>query len=250
MSPPRIFADMALAPAAELALPEAAAAHVARVLRLGAGDPITLFDGTGMDFPARILAAGKRSVTVTVGAGVPVANESPLAITLLQGIGRGPRMDLVLQKATELGVQSIHPLTTSRTVVRLDADRSDQRMGHWQRILVSAAEQCGRSRLPALAAPADLATALDAVAHLPWRFVLDPTAPPGLPSGFAGAGAVAVLVGPEGGLAPEEHARVRAAGFVGLRLGPRILRTETAPLAALSVLQFAAGDFGGGVSSP
>lgn len=217
---------------------------MARVLRLGAGDPITLFDGSGTDFPATIEAAGRRGVSATVGTGVLVANESPLAITLLQGIGRGPRMDLVLQKATELGVAAIRPVTTLRTVVRLDAERADQRHQHWQRILVSAAEQCGRATLPRLHAPADLATALAAEAATPWRFVLDPGASPGLPAGLAGARQVAIVVGPEGGLDPRERALVADHGFAGLRLGPRILRTETAPLAALSVLQFVAGDLG------
>jgi 16S rRNA (uracil1498-N3)-methyltransferase len=244
MSPPRIFSDIALGPAPAFELPPAAATHVARVLRLGAGDPITLFDGTGMDFPATIVSAGKRGVTVTVSAGVPVARESPLAITLLQGIGRGPRMDLVLQKATELGVTAIRPLTTLRTVVRLDAERLEARHQHWQRVLISAAEQCGRATLPVLHPAVDLPTALAAEAATPWRCVLDPEAAPGLPAGLAGAGRAAILIGPEGGLDPRERALVAAHGFAGLRLGPRILRTETAPLAALSILQFVAGDLG------
>jgi 16S rRNA (uracil1498-N3)-methyltransferase len=246
MSPPRIYSEIALGPGPGFALPPAAAAHVARVLRLGAGDPITLFDGSGMDYPATITGADRRQVLVSVAPGVPVDTESPLAITLLQGIGRGPRMDLVLQKATELGVAAIRPLTTARTVVRLDAERAGQRLQHWQRILVSAAEQCGRSTLPVLHGPADLADALAAEAGTPWRFFLDPAAAPGLPGGIAAARTAAVLIGPEGGLAPDERALVAAHGFTGLRLGPRILRTETAPLAALSILQFLAGDLGPG----
>lgn len=244
MSPPRIFSELALGPGPGLALPPAAATHVARVLRLGAGDPITLFDGSGTDFPARIVATGKRGVTVDVGPGITIDNESPLAITLLQGIGRGPRMDLVLQKATELGVAAVRPLQTSRTVVRLDDERTGQRLQHWRRILISAAEQCGRSTLPVLHPPASLADALAAESATPWRFFLDPEAPAGLPAGIAGARATAILVGPEGGLSPEERARAVAGGWLGLRLGPRILRTETAPLAALSILQYLAGDLG------
>lgn len=244
MSPPRIFSELALGPGPGLALPPAAAAHVARVLRLGAGDPITLFDGSGTDFPARIVATGKRGVTVDVGPGITIDNESPLAITLLQGIGRGPRMDLVLQKATELGVAAVRPLQTSRTVVRLDDERTGQRLQHWRRILISAAEQCGRSTLPVLHPPASLADALAAESATPWRFFLDPVAPAGLPAGIAGARAAAILVGPEGGLSPEERAWAMAGGWHGLRLGPRILRTETAPLAALSILQYLAGDLG------
>jgi 16S rRNA (uracil1498-N3)-methyltransferase len=246
MSPPRIFSELALGPGPGFALPPAAAAHVARVLRLAAGDPITLFDGSGTDYPARIVSAGRRGVTVDVAPGVAVATESPLAITLLQGIGRGTRMDLVLQKATELGVAAIRPLLTSRTVVRLDDQRTAQRLQHWQRILVSAAEQCGRSTLPVLHPPARLADALAAEASTPWRFFLDPEGPPGLPAGIAGAQAAAVLVGPEGGLSPDERAQAVAGGFRGLRLGPRILRTETAPLAAISILQYLAGDLGAG----
>jgi 16S rRNA (uracil1498-N3)-methyltransferase len=246
MSPPRIYSAVAIGPGPGYALPPAAAAHVARVLRLGAGDPITLFDGSGMDFPATITSTDRRSVVVSVQPGVPVDNESPLAITLLQGIGRGPRMDLVLQKATELGVAAIRPLTTARTVVRLDAERTAQRLQHWQRILVSAAEQCGRSTLPVLHPPADLQDALAAEAATPWRFFLDPGATPGLPARLAGARSAAVLIGPEGGLSPDERALVSRHGFSGLRLGPRILRTETAPLAALSILQYLAGDLGAG----
>jgi 16S rRNA (uracil1498-N3)-methyltransferase len=244
MSRPRIYSDVAVGPGPGFALPAAAAAHVARVLRLGAGDPITLFDGTGMDFPAVIERADRRGVTVTVADGVPVANESPLAITLLQGIGRGPRMDLVLQKATELGVTAIRPLITTRTVVRLDAERTAQRIEHWQRVVAGAAEQCGRARLPRLHPPADLAAALAAEGDTPFRFLLDPAAAPGLPPGLAGAGHVAILVGPEGGHDPDERALAARHGFAGLCLGPRVLRTETAPLAALAILQFVAGDLG------
>jgi 16S rRNA (uracil1498-N3)-methyltransferase len=215
---------------------------VVRVLRLGAGDAITLFDGTGTDFPARIISAGRRGVTVDVAEGRPVHRESPLRIELLQGICRGTRMDTVLQKATELGVTVLRPVSTERTVVHLDEARTPARMNHWRGVVISACEQSGRSVLPRLDPPLELDVALASLPADALRLMLDPAGLPGVPAGLEGAGTVVLLVGPEGGLSPGEVQRARDAGFRPWRLGPRILRTETAPLAALAILQHLAGD--------
>lgn len=239
---PRIYSEAPLKPGAGLSLPPGSAAHVVRVLRLGAGDAITLFDGTGTDFPARIASAGRRGVTVDVAEGHPVRRESPLRIELMQGICRGARMDTVLQKATELGVAALRPVSTARTVVRLDEARTPARVSHWRGVVISACEQSGRSVVPRLDPPLELDVALASLPGDALRLMLDPAGPGGVPAGLGQAGSVVLLVGPEGGLAPGEIQLARDAGFRPLGLGPRILRTETAPLAALAILQYLAGD--------
>ena len=145
MQRPRIYTPDGLRTGSACTLPESAAVHVTRVLRLAAGDPITLFDGSGMDYDAVLRLVARTSVSAEVGEGRCVERESPLAVTLLQGISRGPRMDVVIQKATELGVRSVQPVLTERSVVRLDAERAQARLDHWRRIVISACEQCGRS---------------------------------------------------------------------------------------------------------
>lgn len=245
MQRPRFYSPTPLKAGSRLALPEAVATHVTRVLRLAAGDPITLFDGSGSDFDAVIEVARRTELTVTVGTGLPVDRESPLRVLLLQGVSRGARMDTVMQKATELGVHAIQPVYTRRTVVRLDPERGENRLQHWQRVVISACEQCGRSTVPVVHPPLHLA---DAVAALPGemaRLQLDPVGEASLAQLVGDASAVALAIGPEGGFTPDERALLARAGFGALRLGPRILRTETAPLAALSILQFARGDLGG-----
>jgi 16S rRNA (uracil1498-N3)-methyltransferase len=239
----RIHVELPLAVGLELGLPAQAGEHVARVLRLTAGSPITLFNGDGVDYPAVIQAVGKRDVTVRVEAAQPVDNESPLPLTLAQGVARGEKMDLIVQKATELGVARIVPLLTERSEVKLDPARAEKRLAHWQAVVASACEQSGRARLP---------TVLPAVPLEHWlrelpqdgalRLAL-------LPEGtrraselrFTPAGGL-LVVGPEGGLGNRDTAALTEAGFEGLRLGPRILRTETAGLAALAALQALHGD--------
>jgi 16S rRNA (uracil1498-N3)-methyltransferase len=180
-----------------------------------------------------------------VGAHHPSERESPLAVTLIQGISRGERMDLVIQKATELGVSCIVPLEAERSVVRLDADSRMRRLAHWSAVARSACEQCGRNRIPRIAQPGPLGSALAYEAPGAVRLILDPLAGRGLLSVLGTrAGPVVVLIGPEGGLAPAERAAALAAGFVGCRIGPRILRTETAAIAALAAIQAIAGDLG------
>jgi 16S rRNA (uracil1498-N3)-methyltransferase len=239
----RAFVDLPLEPGAAIALPDDAAGHLVRVLRLREGDACVLFNGDGHDYPATIEAAGKREVRVRIGDRVAVANESPLRIVLMQGIARGEKMDWILQKATELGVAAFVPVSSERSEVRLDAQRADRRLAHWRSVLRSACEQSGRARVPDIAPPRALAEAL---ATLPGgaRFLLDPFA--ALPIGAVQVqgGACTVAIGPEGGWSPRDREQLAAAGFAGLRLGPRVLRTETAGLAAIAALQTLHGDLG------
>ena len=226
-----------------LALPERAANHLVRVLRLREGDACVLFNGDGHDYPARLAAIGKREVRVEVLAREPVANESPLRIVLLQGIARGEKMDLILQKATELGVAAVVPVSGDRTEVRLDAERAGKRLAHWRSVLESACEQSGRARVPALGAPATLDAAARAIDGEGLRLVLDPQGEHRLDSLHSPAGGkVWIAIGPEGGWSPRDRTILQAAGFNGLRLGPRVLRTETAGLAAIAALQARFGD--------
>lgn len=238
----RIYSDQPLQTGAAVTLRADAANHVLRVLRLRRGDTLVLFDGSGSDYAGEITALGRDSVTMAVGTGHPVENESPLAVTLVQGVCRGARMDTVVQKATELGVARIRPVLTARSVVKLDEARGDRRQAHWQRVAVAAAEQSGRSRVPVVEEPVTFAAALPVLAGYAVRLLLDPQGEP-LRALSLAREPLALLIGPEGGLSPDELRLARDDGFRPVRLGPRILRTETAPLAALAVLQFLAGDF-------
>ncbi len=244
MQCPRIHTPAALRTGTNHTLPEAAATHVIRVLRLTAGDPIILFNGSGVDYAAVLETVARSGVVAAVGQGEPVARESPLAITLLQGVSRGARMDTVVQKATELGVQAIQPILAERTVVRLDAERAAARRAHWQRIVISACEQSGRSVVPEVQLPLSIDDALARLEPDAVRLTLDPRASGRLGALLGGCRKIVLAVGPEGGFSEAEIQILGSSGFQGLRLGPRILRTETAPLAALAVLQFAAGDLG------
>ena len=239
----RIHVDVPLAIGAELALPAQAGEHVTRVLRQVVGDRLNLFNGDGRDYPASIIAAGKREVMVRVESSLPVDNESPLRLTLAQGVARGEKMDLIVQKATELGVTRIVPLLTERAEVKLDASRAEKRLAHWRAVAASACEQSGRACLPQITAALPLAAWLDGLDQDgALRLALLPEARYSARElRFAGAGAL-LVVGPEGGLGERDIAALTTAGFVGLRLGPRILRTETAGLAALAALQALHGD--------
>ncbi|MFC5577311.1 16S rRNA (uracil(1498)-N(3))-methyltransferase [Lysobacter niabensis] len=239
----RIHVDAPLAAGSEVVLPESAAVHLARVLRLAVGDECVLFNGDGNDYAARISAMGKRELRVVVAAGREVDNESPLAITLLQGVARGEKMDLILQKATELGVTAIVPLWSQRSEVKLDEARTEKRLAHWRGVVASACEQCGRARVPDVAVPVSLPAALGALPAGELRLILDPDGELALGTLAVDKGTNVVLaVGPEGGWSPADREQLRAAGFHGLRLGPRILRTETAGLAAIAALQSRLGD--------
>ncbi|RAN80866.1 16S rRNA (uracil(1498)-N(3))-methyltransferase [Bacillus sp. SRB_336] len=239
----RIHAELPLQTGAELALPAQAAEHVARVLRLNAGDPLTLFNGDGNDYEASIVAIGKREVMVRIASRQMPNNESPLPLTLAQGVARGDKMDLIVQKATELGVVRIVPLLTERSEVKLDAARAEKRLAHWRAVVASACEQSGRARVPVVAPALPLSAWLDGlVEDGALRLALLPEATRASRElRFSGSGGV-LVVGPEGGLGERDTAALRAGGFDGLRLGPRILRTETAGLAALAALQALHGD--------
>ncbi len=246
----RAFVDMPLAIGARVALPEAAAAHLVRVLRLREGDDCVLFNGDGRDYAARITVAGKRETLVEVRATRAVDNESPLRITLLQGIARGEKMDLILQKATELGVARIVPAEAERTEVRLDGARMEKRLAHWRSVVASACEQCGRARVPDVVDPAAIATIAAHVDDAALKLTLDPAGPHGLsslalPAAYVANAGIAIAIGPEGGWSPRDRGQLQAAGFEGLRLGPRILRTEPAGLAAIAALQALHGDLRG-----
>jgi 16S rRNA (uracil1498-N3)-methyltransferase len=239
----RSHLDTALAPGMRVTLPEPAANHLTRVLRLREGDECVLFNGDGHDYAARIIAVGKREVAAQVLSSQPVDNESPLAITLLQGVARGEKMDLILQKATELGVAAVMPVIAERTEVKLDAERAEKRVAHWRSVMVSACEQSGRARIPSLSAPLPLLQAINAPMERSLRLTLDPLGEMSLATlEVPAAMPITIAIGPEGGWSPRDREALRAAGFIGLRLGPRILRTETAGLAAIAALQSRFGD--------
>ena len=240
---PRLYCALPLEAGKEIGLPPPAAHHAARVLRLRSGDCVTLFNGEGGEFDAEILHVARGAVSVRVGSHRAVDRESPLQVTLVQGLAGADRMDWVVQKAVELGVTAIRPLTMARSVVQLDPARAAKREMHWRSIAISACEQCGRNRLPLLHAlnRFEQWVAMPSVATL--RVFLAPDAATSL-SGFARPhGSIELLIGPEGGLTREEAGAARDAGFRAMRLGPRILRTETAPLAALSALNALWGDW-------
>ena len=243
MQVPRLHVDLPLAAGRRITLPETAGHHVARVLRLAAGDALTVFDGRGGEYPATLVRVSRAAVEVDLGAHDPVDRESALAVELGQGICKGDRMDLVVQKATELGVRTIRPVVCERTVVKLDAARAERRMAHWRAIAVHAAQQSGRTRVPEVAGVEDVGAWLSRAGTGP-AFVLSPRAGASLSdlAPPAPGEPVRLLVGPEGGLSPREVERAGAAGFKGLRLGPRVLRTETAALVALAALQARWGD--------
>jgi 16S rRNA (uracil1498-N3)-methyltransferase len=240
----RIHVPGPLAAAAEVLLPEAAAGHVARVLRLRPGAPLVLFDGSGADFRAQIVAISGSQVRARILERVDGLPESPLAVTLVQAVARGERMDWTLQKATELGVRRIQPVLSARGVVRLDEHQGERRWRHWQALVASACEQCGRSVLPVVEAPVELPRYLAGPRGAARRLVLAPDAAASLGAVAGGLASVELLIGPEGGLDDAEVAAAVRAGFEPVRLGPRVLRTETAGIAALAVLQSRAGDLG------
>lgn len=219
-----------------------AANHIARVLRLGAGDALIVFDGEGGEYAARIEAVRKGEVTVAVLERRAVGRESPLPLTLAQGVSRGERMDWVVQKATELGVSRLVPVLTERSVVRLDPRQAQSKRRHWQGIAVAACEQSGRDRVPEVASPVALVQFLRALPQGGTRLLLSPEGSAALEALAPPAGDLIVLIGPEGGLTEDERRAACGQGFTALRLGPRVLRTETAAVAALALLQHRFGD--------
>ncbi|MBN7797289.1 16S rRNA (uracil(1498)-N(3))-methyltransferase [Parahaliea mediterranea] len=236
---PRVYTQQPLAEGAEVELEPGPSQHLARALRMSAGQALSVFDGAGNEFAAQILRVDKRAVTAVLCDRSDRDVESPLAVELGIGISRGDRMDWVLQKATELGVQRVVPLFTERTEVKLKGERADKKQQHWRQVIVSACEQCGRNRLPGLGPAVSLGDWL-AACSAERRFVLHHRATAAKGSGAPRS--VALAVGPEGGLSDAEIDAAERAGFEALGLGPRVLRTETAPLAALAILQARWGD--------
>lgn len=227
--PPPLLAD------ARMPLPEGAARH-AMVRRVQPGDTLTLFDGSGSDWPATVLAVTRNSVSVQVGAPQPVQRELPVAVTLAAVMPANERMDVLVEKATELGVSVIQPLHSERSVLRLQDERAERKRLHWQAIAQAACEQCGRARVPQVLPVAALLDWLPrAPAGARWLLSLAPGAQrPGAMAPVSSA--LCTLSGPEGGFTADEDAAARAAGFEPVDLGPRVLRAETAPLAVLGWL--------------
>ena len=242
MPSPRIFCDVRLGPGAQFPLPEDAANHVGRALRLRAGDSLVVFDGRGGEYDAVILRIDHGRVDVKTGGFRSADREAPVAVGLVQGLPEADKMDWILQKSVELGVAWVQPVVCERSVVRLSGDRAARREAHWQRVVVAACEQCGRNRVPELR---------PTLAFRDWaaqpsqaeRWMLAPGAAESLAARPPPAGPVELLVGPEGGLSERELDIAATIGFASLSLGPRVLRAETAPLAALAAMQALWGDF-------
>jgi 16S rRNA (uracil1498-N3)-methyltransferase len=239
-STPRVFTRQALATGAELTLEAGSSRHLASALRRKPGDLVTLFDGRGGEYTASITGIDRGVVRVQVQAHDPVDREPSLEVFLGLAVSRGERMDYAVQKSTELGVAALFPLLTERTEVRLKTDRFEKKRRHWQEIAYSACEQCGRNRPPLVHAPQALSQWLDKAPGA-CRLVLHHRSADGL-ADVPRPGSISLLIGPEGGLSDGEIDAALAAGFSPLRLGPRVMRTETAPVAALAVLQFHWGD--------
>jgi 16S rRNA (uracil1498-N3)-methyltransferase len=237
---PRIYQPGALAPQQLLQLVDDAANHVGRVLRMAPGDALILFNGDGHDYPAVITDSGKKTVTVQINAKIENNVESPLKIHLGQGISRGDRMDFAIQKAVELGVTEITPLFTERCGVKLDAERLQKRTEQWQKIAISACEQSGRSRVPTVHPAQNLDKWLGQPTE-ELRLTLDPWAKDTIKT-LTPVTALRLVIGPEGGFSDREVQLTTNAGFVAVQLGPRVLRTETAALTAISALQLQMGD--------
>ncbi|MET0355860.1 MAG: 16S rRNA (uracil(1498)-N(3))-methyltransferase [Cellvibrio sp.] len=238
---PRVFTHQALVTNSELALAEHQSHYLSKVLRMQSGRELILFNGEGGEYNAEISAVHKKHVDVLVKDFSPDNRQSNLQLELAIGVSRGERMDWVLQKATELGVTKITPLITERTEVKLGGERADKKMEHWQQIIISACEQCQRNLLPELSEPINFSDWVSAC-NAELKFVLHHRDNQGLPKDKA-TQSVALLIGPEGGLDEDEIAKAIDRKFSPLALGPRVLRTETAPVAGISLVQYLWGDF-------
>ena len=238
----RLFLPISLQPGELLSLDNDSAHYLRSVLRLKKGDALTVFDGQGCEFPSTLTEMHREFVHIQLGAAHELDLESPLKTHLGLGVSRSERMDFAIQKAVELGVTEITPLFTERSVVQLDDSRQKQRVRHWQKIVQSACEQCGRNRLPLVHPPLKLATWIESSEGL--RLVLHPHGGKCLHELERPNHLVTLLSGPEGGFSESERGWALRKGFIPLRLGPRILRSETAALAALSSIQTLWGDLG------
>jgi 16S rRNA (uracil1498-N3)-methyltransferase len=243
MRTPRIFTDSPLATGGQCELDDNAAQHVGRVLRMQAGQALVLFNGDGKDYTATITESGKKRVAVAVEDAEQNLTESNLEIVLGQALSKGDRMDYAVQKAVEMGVTRIVPLSTERCDVKLKGDREDKRLRHWRQIAISAAEQCGRARVPEIHPVMALPDWFSHTGDCDLRLVLHHRTEQSLGS-LAQPSRVALMIGPEGGLSQDEIIAAEATGFIPVALGPRVLRTETAPVAVMALCQWLWGDFG------
>ena len=227
----------------EIELETEQARYLGRVLRLRVGDRLLVFDGEGKEFEAAITAIGKTGAILRVGEKTPASVESPLRVHLVQGISRGERMDFIVQKATELGVKRITPVLTEFGVVKLDAARAAKRREHWHRVAINACEQCGRVRLPLIDAPIPLKNWFgNKPRKVDSEIILKPGAKTPLTNIDSPATKICLLIGPEGGFSQTEYEDAAVAGFRAVSLGPRVLRTETAAVASIAILQSEWGD--------
>ena len=246
MAAPRFFVSLALGPADvghECALPDAAAHHALRVLRLALGDPLTLFTGMGGEFAATLVRADKKHAGVRIDRFDDIEREARLQVTLAQGIAANDAMDYAVRKAVEMGAAALQPLLTARSARFPEDARGDKRLAHWRQIAVAACEQCGRNRVPPVHEVATLPAWLAARPAGRPGLMLAPQASVALPAWPAPTGPFDLLIGPEGGVTEDELARAARAGMTAVRLGPRVLRTETAGTAALAAVHALWGDF-------
>lgn len=246
MHSPRFFSPQALpgvsAVGSLIDLPEAVFRHAVKVLRLREGEEVTLFDGTGGEYRARLTEVGKSAATAELLDWQPLEREAPFAITLIQAVQAAEKMDWTVQKAVELGIAHIQPAESRRSVVRLSGDRAAKRIEHWQGVAIAACEQCGRNRVPAVAPVLSVEQALATAGADELKLFFSPVGAVSLHE-LAPTARITLLVGAEGGLDPAEEAAARLAGFVPVQLGPRVLRTETAGLTALAAIHALWGDF-------
>ncbi len=240
----RFYTPSPLALGASVQLSESAAAHATRALRLNVGDDVILFNGDCFNYSCTLTDIKKNSVTAMVNSAAEVHNESPLNITLIQAISSGDRMDFTIQKAVELGVKNIQPISSKRSVVKLSAERAEKRTEHWQNIAISACEQSGRAYVPKVLAPTSLEQWLSKnPSATNTRILLNPIGAIKLTEITKPSGEIQLLIGAEGGLSQEEIDLASSHHFQSIVLGPRILRTETAALTAIAAMQLAWGDF-------
>ena len=237
---PRFYVDAALRAGMSCVLPEESAHHAVHVLRVRARDDITLFNGQGGEYAARIASIERLKVLVDVLAHHPIEREAPLRMVLAQGISSGERMDFTVRKSVELGVAEIQPLLAAASVARPKGERAALRHAHWQKVAIAACEQCGRNRIPTVHAPV---AALDYRGGAGTKILLAPSAELRFSAACKAGSEFTIAAGPEAGFSAEEEAALANAGFVPARLGARVLRTETAGIAALSALSALRGDF-------
>lgn len=243
----RVYYPLDIPEQGSLVLDKASSHYIQQVLRLAPGHQICLFNGNNREHLVEIIDANKHHTTVLIQHSQYVDRESPLALSLYQGLAKGKKMDVICQKATELGISELHPMITERCVMQLKQERSDKRLAHWQAILQSACEQCGRNVIPQIYPPEDLASCLQQPSDHTLCLLLNPDATHSIPFSelklSEDTRQIALFVGPEGGFSPGEIDKILAHGAISIQCGPRILRTETAALVALSILQFQFGDF-------